>query len=230
MNTKFVCGIHLPEDDDHFHIHLEKGQKFKGRGTYQFSKIMAALPLVKTRDVAVDVGGHVGLWSMVLAEYFGQVLAFEPVPSHIDCFKKNMEQKTGERFQYNLRNVTLHQCALGAMPGETYIESVVGNSGNAHVSPSGQGHKVKVETLDDMLKGYPQVNFIKIDVEGFEQAVVLGGELSIKRYKPVMVVEQKPGHAESQGYRTGSVIDILKGWGYKELWVRSGDHCLVWNK
>lgn len=227
MGTQLVRGIHLPADDTHFAGHLEKGPLFKGHGTYQFSKIEAVLPLVTKKRVAIDVGAHVGLWSLVLAESFDQVIAFEPVPAHAECFRMNMEDASGYH-KYKLKHVELHTYALGAKRGEINIQTVPGNSGNAKVAK--QGQSVVVSTLDYALDHLPAIDFIKIDVEGFEQAVVLGGELIIKRHKPVLVVEQKPGHAESQGFKTGGVIDILKEWGYEQAWVRAGDHCLIWKR
>ncbi len=221
MTTQVVKGIHLPVDDTHFTTHFEKGPLFNGRGTYQYSKIEAALAVCKSRHVALDIGAHVGLWTMVLAEHFKRVIAFEPVPAHIECFNKNIANLPAG----GADSIKLFECALGRMNDNVYIETVAGNSGNSRVSS--RGYVTSMFMLDSMMHGVEDIDFIKIDVEGFEMQVVQGGEQTIRRHRPVMVVEQKPGHAEKMGHKTGAVIDLLRQWGYKEAWVRAGDHCMI---
>ena len=53
-------------------------------------------------DVALDVGAHVGIWSMRLAEKFKRVYAFEPVPKHIECWKQNMQKFINEHSELEI--------------------------------------------------------------------------------------------------------------------------------
>ena len=52
---------------------------------------------------ALDIGAHVGIWTRRLAVDFQEVIAFEPLPKHIECHKKNCEEYS---------NVVLHKIAL----------------------------------------------------------------------------------------------------------------------
>ena len=61
--------------------------------------------------MALDVGAHVGIWSRRLAEKFKTVVAFEPVPKHIECWKKNMENFIKENSDWD-NYTTLHSVAL----------------------------------------------------------------------------------------------------------------------
>lgn len=223
-----VLGINLPASDTHFRDMINKGKLFVGKGTYQMNKLEAGLELTKSRRVALDIGAHVGLWTRVLAHYFDRVHAFEPLRAHADCLVLNT---------LGLHNVVLHDgIALGqggSVDGSVPMLSVPDNTGNARVVS-------RNETIADatMVPVHPltaffpddvdDVDFIKIDVEGYEMAVVLGGEQVIRRCKPAMVVEQKPGNAERYGWRTGEVLDVLKAWGARVAWTRSGDHGLTW--
>ena len=222
--TQVVEGIHLPLHDTHFPAALHGAPKFEGRATYQLHKLEAGVKLCKQKRVAIDIGAHVGLWSRVLASQFEHVIAYEPLPEHADCFRLNTD---------GLVNVTLVDwCMLGAEKGYAGIVAVSNNSGNTRVAVDGDPVFLagNVEPLDDVLVNevIKKIDFIKIDVEGYELAVVQGAERTIRAAKPVMVVEQKPGYAERYKFRTGEVIDLLKSWGAKPVWLKSGDHCLTW--
>jgi FkbM family methyltransferase len=202
---------------------IRKGRNYAGKGTYQLNKLEAALKLVPRKDTALDIGAHVGLWTRVLAHHFDFVMAFEMLPMHVECLRKNVE---------GMVNVTVCEpTALSNGRGMIGIQIEGGNSGNTRVSPaiSQSDATVEMQLLDEVINPSGlEIDFIKIDVEGYELAVVEGGASTIKRCKPVMVVEQKPGNAERYGCKTGEVLDLLKSWGAKIEWEMSGDYCLRW--
>jgi len=145
-------------------------------------------------DVALDIGAHVGIWSMRLTEKFKRVYAFEPVPKHIECWKQNMQNFTNEHSEWE--NVsTLNTVALGHENGtNTMIVPNTTNTGRAtfveklfidkHNFPKIQ---VETKTLDSY--EFDQVDFIKIDVESFEHKVLQGAENTIRKHKPIMYIE-----------------------------------------
>jgi FkbM family methyltransferase len=219
---RIVEGISLPLGDTHFTDHLAKGPAFKGKGTYQFAKIEAALAVVWSdrRGLALDVGAHIGLWSRVLAHSFVRVIAFEPLPALHPHFRVNTE---------DCPNVKLIECAVGAECGELDIVTVADNSGNGHIAPVGVSGAciahVEAVTIDSL--NLHDVDFIKIDVEGWELPVIQGGARTIQRDRPVMVVEQKPNNAERYGRGRLAAVELLQSWGYVVAWERSGDFCLT---
>lgn len=218
-------GIWLPDNDTHFAEHLDAGPEYQGAGTYQFKKIEMALARVEQWRGAVDVGAHVGLWSRVLADKFETLWAFEPVPEHQACFVKNLtEYKAGKN-----PRIVLHPVALGSAAGHTFIDPVPNNSGNACVTDHHlKGIKVQLRTLDSFRLFEKHVDFIKIDVEGYELEVIKGGEETIRKCRPVMVIEQKPGHAQRYGFGERAAVNVVLAWGAELLWHRAGDYCLGW--
>ena len=64
---------------------------YKWGADYEQKEYDEVIQCISKFDVALDIGAHVGIWSRRLAEKFKTVVAFEPVPSHIECWKKNME-------------------------------------------------------------------------------------------------------------------------------------------
>jgi FkbM family methyltransferase len=194
---------------------------FDGKPTFQFRKFAKAFPMIRDFRHAVDVGAHVGLWSRVLARMFARVTAFEPMPQCRDCFERNIRSEDRAR-------VTLHACALGSTDGELRFKYKLANSGTTHVIPGATAGDatVPVRRLDDFDLGV--VDFLKIDVEGYELAVVQGGEQVIRRSRPTIIVEQKPGTPQRYGFDQLGAVRQLQKWGAQLEFEWSGDYCLRW--
>lgn len=193
-----------------------------GKLTYQHHKLAGALKLVpkQRRRVCVDIGGHVGLWSVHLAKAFQHVHAFEPVDLHRRLFRANVP----------MENVTLHACALGDMAGQVIMKTGPASSGDTHVasvlSPMDVGD-ADMRTLDSFCLN--EVDFIKIDTEGFELPIVQGARDTILRNRPIMVVEQKDKEAEHRGRPPKEALKYLLAIGMVELRKpMSGDYFLGW--
>lgn len=232
-HAKLVGGVWLPDNEDHFADwmqHSKRARRVDGKLTYQYHKLEAALAhLPQTRRrLCVDVGGHVGLWSMWLAPAFAHVHAFEPVPLFADIFPWNVGGG----------NVTLHRTALGARADTVEITVPDGQTGGAHISIGGKhpGNKyarggtsvyagLPMRTLDSF--GFEHVDLIKIDVEGYERQVIEGGEHTIKACRPLIVIEQK-GNEVAYGQTRDEAAALLTAWGMRDRQVLSGDHIMDW--
>lgn len=224
---KEVKGIWLPDDDTHFKEHLLRGEVVDEKGTYQYKKIMLALKQVPEdhRSLALDIGAHVGLWSRILAMHFLLVRAFEPVPALLECFRRNTKDLS------NVQVFPMALCSKGSKSSIRMVE-VPGNSGNAHVASKDEVRKgkgtfqnVQAQPLDNIKFSFP-VDFIKIDVEGYELEVLRGAEETIRKNKPVIVLEQKRGNAERYGWGQHEALRFVLGLGYEQAFEVSGDHCV----
>lgn len=234
-DVKEVGGVLMPGSEIHLEYMMRKGKRREvdGKLTYQYHKIefaVAQVPVEK-RMLAIDIGGHVGLWSMWLQKMFSKVVAFEPLEIHYDLFVRNV----------TMTNVTLHRVALGVEEKLIDIRVPTEMTGNAHTvnaSPRHPGMKTYVPHPDEhtIVKGIEmhrldeydlQPDFIKIDVEGLERDVVAGGERTIKRAKPIMIVEQK-GNESMYGHRHNAAFELLKSWGMKPIRNMSNDWIMGW--
>lgn len=187
--------------------------KMNGRWTYQGKKQLATLKHCRRFRTAVDVGGHVALWTFNFAHAFKHVHAFEPVAAHRECFVKNTA---------GLVNITLHGVALGDHEGSVSIWTEPGSSGNSFVKGSGD---IPMRTLDSF--ELADVDLIKIDCEGYERNVILGGEQTIKTCKPTIIVEQKRDMSLKFGIPTLDAVKLLQEWGYTVAEEISGDYIMV---
>jgi FkbM family methyltransferase len=216
---KEIRGMWFPDYEEHLQQHLATGPLVDGRGTYQYHKYDAAVKKMTRFRHAVDIGAHVGLWSRVMSLDFERVTAFEPCSAHIECFVRNLA---------DYDNVTLHECALDEKARTVNMIATSDNSGNTHVATNGQGgEEVTAVPLDSF--ALEQVDFIKIDVEGYELPVILGGEQTIRQQTPFIVIEQKPGLHNRYGNSRFAALDQLKRWGAKTVWNIGGDYLVRWN-
>lgn len=206
---KQLNGIWLPDHEEHLKEYANKGPF--GDWTYQKHKLDAGLKLCKKFDVAVDVGGHCGIWAKEMTKVFGHVHSFEPIKDHRDCYEKNQKRE----------NWTLHPYALGACPGKASMKTRAGSSGDSWLV---EGDSVEVRTLDSFNLA---PDFLKIDTEGHELFVLKGAEKTLREHKPAIIVEQKPGHAGRYGLKDTEAVTWLQGLGYKLAGEISGDYLLV---
>jgi FkbM family methyltransferase len=222
-NTVFEFqGIWFPDGEKHFPEWMAKnGELVDGRGTYQIKKFRAAMEYVKNFRVAVDVGGHVGLWAMHLAKCFQMVHAFEPVQEMRQCFRKNVESG----------RVHIYGYALGAESGRCNMKYDRADSGGTHVERMAaeiddDPSIVEMRTLDSF--GLSNLDFLKIDCEGYEHHVIEGAIETLLRCKPCVIVEQKPHKlVHNFGIKGTPALDPLKEMGYRVAKEIGGDYIMV---
>lgn len=130
-------------------------------------------------DVVLDIGANIGFFSVVLSKIVGdggKVHSFEPVLENFKLLEFNCSK---------LSNIVLHYYALGNQIGNVTLSSERGNMGNSYITNESFGD-IKLMKLDDLAI---EPNFIKLDVQGFEYDVLLGGLETIKSNRPVMIIE-----------------------------------------
>ncbi len=219
---KQADGWFWPDREQHLLDWLAnpKGRKIiNGRPAYQGKKQLAAMSYLppESRGTAIDVGAHIGLWSFNLAHWFKKVEAFEPVPAHQDCFQKNVLDVYGND------KVELHEFALGEREDMIAIHTADTSTGDSWVKGKGT---IPMRTLDSF--GFTDVDFIKIDCEGYEEFVLRGARETIQRDVPVIIVEQKRDMAAKKfGLETLGAVKLLKEWGYDQAEELSGDFIMV---
>lgn len=158
-------GFYWPADDTWCHkvIHSE------------VSDSDAAVALCKGKNLALQAGGNVGVWAAHLARQFTQIVTAEPDATNYECLKRNIPA-----------NVLPWRAGLGAEPGSIGMTLVPGNAGAHYLGGSGD---IPIITIDSL--GLPTCDFLCLDVEGSEPAALRGAEQTIRKYKPVIMFEEK---------------------------------------
>ena len=209
-------GWWFPDQDKHFAKMLSRNIAKGGQAVYQEPVRRASIPYCTKHDVAIDIGANVGLWTRDLCQFFQQVHAIEPVADFRACLSKNVPAT----------NLTMHDCALGAENSMIDMIITPENTGHSHVDPSSFGlGKIQMKTLDSM--SLPTADYIKIDCEGYEHNIILGGQNYIKACKPVIVVEQK-FHKDTGIVDNGEAVELLLSWGAQVLRQVKHDLIMGW--
>jgi len=197
------------------------------RGTYQYHKFEAAMQYVTSWRRCLDIGAHVGLWSMHLVKKFDHVEAFEPVKDFAAIFPFNVDHD----------NFTLHDVAVGSEHGYAKMGYPEAFTGNCHVKKisdeeieeddTPRTYSVEMVTIDSF--GFDDIDFMKIDVEGWELPVVQGAKETLLRNKPIIIIEQKGNEEKFHGRSKHEATRFLHDLGMKELHrVMAGDHIMGW--
>lgn len=220
-------GMWLPDGEKHFPEWMAKsGEIFDGRGTYQIKKWRACVPWIKQWRRSIDVGAHVGFWSIQMLRRFERVEMFEPVASFRECLKRNTFISVEA---LRVEGQSLYPFALGAAEGSVALTSPPLedgiSSGGTYISGAGA---IPLKTLDSF--GFVGVDFVKIDCEGYEEQVVQGGRETFLRWKPCVIVEQKQ-HIMSKNFGiTGTpAVDLLKELGAIVRKEIGGDYIMTWD-
>lgn len=157
--------------------------------------------LARSARVTLDVGAHVGYFSLLaaFANPAGTVHAFEPLPAVHDRLRNNVALN-------GLPNVSCHQLALGGEPGWArfyHLSECIPSSSSLSRSfmeevadgRSLQATAVQVTTIDEFVtkNDLRDVDLVKIDTESTEGAVLAGMVRTLARDRPALVCEILPG-------------------------------------
>jgi FkbM family methyltransferase len=210
-------GWHFPDFETHFPKMLKKSVDKGLAPEYQVAVRRRSIDLCSKRRTALDIGANVGLWSRDLVDNFTKVVAFEPVAVFRKCLEKNV----------NGANFFISPLALGDHDTQATMIITEGNSGHSHLDPNTLGTgDVQVVKLDNL--NIENVDYIKIDCEGYEYRVLQGAEQTVKRCRPILVIEQKPHDAYSKDYGQFAAIELLESWGMIKLDQVRDDWIMGW--
>jgi len=168
----------------------------------QVADLKSYYPFVTAFDVAVQAGGNIGVWPAKMAERFKFVYTFEPDADNFNCLSHNAM----------LSNIIKFQAALGERHECIKMWTNPANVGAHYVDGTGEIPTIRIDDLN-----LPVCNMIMLDVEGYETAALKGGEETIKKFRPCIVVEEKGHHRR---FKAEPPVEYLATLGYRQVaWI-----------
>ena len=188
------------------------GRSLELYGEFSYGEIELFSQILKPGMTILDVGANIGAHTLYFAEVAGptgSVIAFEPQRAVHQILVANLALN-------DVGNCRALQMGVGKAPGQAFIPAVdyaaAGNFGGVSLGgeTSGDGETVAVVPIDGI--GLDQCHFIKIDVEGMEEAVIDGAAGILRRDRPALYVEN------DRREKSESLIRRLQDLNYRLFW------------
>lgn len=182
-------------------------------GLNEFSDMAFLLHFLRAGDLFVDVGANVGAYTVLASGAIGcRAIAFEPTPEAFDDLQANVRLNGVEERVQCLR------AAVGQQPGTIQftraldtLNHVVGTAPAA--SAVAGVMEVEVTTLDTSLAGREPA-LMKIDVEGYEFAVIAGGRQTLSNPSLQAIIIEINEYSERYGVERDQTYDSLVELGF----------------
>lgn len=160
-------------------------------GSYEPGETATIRSMLRPGMTFSDVGANIGYFSLLASSRVGangRVIAVEPTPALADHLRRTIERN-------NIQNIELQQCGLSESDGDGAIylppEHLHNNTPSMLGEAEGTRVAVQLRSLDGLLDslGVGRVDFMKMDVEGFEAKVIAGASesLSRKRIRAILI-------------------------------------------
>jgi len=196
----------------------ERMTYFLGR-YYELPQQLLFQKVLQRGDRVVDIGGNIGMITLVAARAVGStgvVETFEPNP---ECLKRLRETIARNQIDW----VQLHPYGASDQPGTLELTVFDGHSGVGTFAAIGADdpaatHRMLLELVraDDVLARDPRpIKLIKLDVEGFETKALNGLLETLKRHRSMVVVETVEAHLRRAGSSSDELFGLMHGLGYR---------------
>jgi FkbM family methyltransferase len=191
---------------------------FRDRDFYEKETLQYLKQQYGSFKTVLDIGSNIGNHMLYYCSQLDarNVTCFEPNTFNHAVLCKNVELN-------NLQDVvTVHNVALGETSGTGVQKDFTNmNTGMNRIEMSADtdsaGATVMIKSLDDF--GYSNIDFVKIDVEGFEIEVLKGAARTLKNSKAVVMLEVFNNNQQA-------VDELMESYGYKKSYTIEEYNCI----
>jgi FkbM family methyltransferase len=186
-------------------------------GLHELREFIFLHRFLRKEMVALDVGANLGEYTMFMAKRLteGRVLSFEPMALTRRQLQENVKLNDFSQvaiFDFGLsdkhQRLNLHEVDDGNEGLGTLFLGEKKSKGSVEIA---------LESLDEKWNSFSlqRLDFIKIDVEGSELFVLQGGEKTIIKFRPLILIEISEENFKAAGYRTADVESFFKRINYQ---------------
>lgn len=157
--------------------------------------------------LVVDIGANIGYYALQEAKVVSEVIALEPSPENYETLEMNIDLN-------NYFNIGAYQMAIGDHVGHVDFEIARACNWSSVAFARKEGTiVVQMETLDKFLNGN-KVDYVRMDVEGYEMNVLKGMAKVLKEHKPRLFIEVHRDKLRNYGSSQRELLEYLSGFGY----------------
>ena len=169
-------------------------------GGFEIRTIRRYRELLREGDAVFDIGANIGAHTLPLAQIVGpagKVYSFEPTAYAYAKQQANISLNPQLVSRISAHQKMLMASDVSALPNTVYSSWPLEAANDLHSDHFGRlmgTEGASCGTLDQFIQdaGVDRVDFIKIDVDGNELAVLRGSRATINRFKPRIMVELAP--------------------------------------
>jgi len=192
-------------------------------GSWEPEVVQSIQKHVAARTTVLDIGAHSGFYSLLLSRLVGdegRVFAFEPLPANFRILEENLSLN-------QIHNVVVRREAVSDRSGMISFE-FPSKEVSLVAGPVLDGDNlgtlnVPSISIDDFVReAEHSIQFIKMDIEGAETAVLRGAVQTLSTFHPAMFVEL---HHDPSQQGPHPALSILEKLGYEIEWLNELDHC-----
>jgi FkbM family methyltransferase len=179
------------------------------RKNYEPKHVELMKSIVKEGDIVMDIGAHIGYYTLILAEIVGpkgKVYAFEPNPENFKVLQKNIEIN-------GYKNVILEKKAISDKNGTVNFYFSDLNTGDGRIYTSSEKRtscEVECIKLDDYFKNIPKPSFFKIDIQGIEILALKGMSKIMNNPDIKFTTEFQPEAIEEGGHNPQDFLNEIR--------------------
>lgn len=181
--------------------------------------------LVQPGDTVLDIGANVGAHTLPFARLVGlngRVIAFEPTKWAFEKLRSNLKLNPLLSGRVDCNQALLVAERNDNLPGQIYSSWPLEDQLGLHVQHKGRlmtTEGARVLTLDDAIasKGVAKVDFVKVDVDGHEYAVIRGAMDVLRKFQPKILMELAPYVYNPSEGEFDALLELMDGLGYMPL-------------
>jgi len=165
--------------------------------------------VIKPGQVVLDIGANIGYYTLLFSRLVGdagKVIAFEPDPDNAALLIQNLAAN-------QCQNVTVHQVATGARQAILRLYQCAENAGMHRAYNSicctTDYRSVTSVAIDQFLENESQIDFLKMDIEGYEYFALQGMQAILEEKAPKILVEFSPFALAEAGVTTTAFIEFF---------------------
>lgn len=191
-------------------------------GAHERSTIATYRRIVPVGGTVLDIGANVGTHTLPLADIVGsdgKVVAAEPTVFALAKLKRNLELNPGLSERVTVVHAMLGESPGGNVPNTLPSSWPLDQSGDIHPLMRSREQSTQgacMTTVDALRQSLSlgKVDFVKLDVDGFEVAVLRGARATLAECRPRIVMELAEYTLRERGFTLEELIGIFVDHGY----------------